>query len=67
MITKVIKLHQDTYDKLESIRDKRESFDNVVRRLIMVYDLQERSYTIMGGRLLPKGPVPPPQPTGAPG
>ena len=37
-----IKLQQGTYDRLEEIRDKRETFDDTVARLIAIYTTLER-------------------------
>ncbi len=37
-----IKLQQGTYDRLEEIRDKRETFDDTVARLISIFTTLER-------------------------
>lgn len=39
-----IKLHLTTYEELERLREKRESFDDVVRRLIVTYTAIERVF-----------------------
>lgn len=48
MITKPIKLHLDTYTKLDLVREKHESFNNVVRRLLMLHDQLEKVSRVMG-------------------
>jgi len=34
---KTIRLNPDTYERLASLRDKRETFDDVLQRLLSVY------------------------------
>lgn len=42
MIRHSIKLQQGTYERLEEIRDKRETFDDTVARLISIFTTLER-------------------------
>lgn len=36
-MSKTIKLAEETYDELEKLREKRETFDQAVRRLLRVH------------------------------
>jgi len=60
MQTKPLKLHEDTYNALDRVRVKGESFDNTVRRLLRTYQgLESLAYWV--------GIIPwvPPLPAGA--
>lgn len=59
MRTKIIKLHDDTYDNLDAIREKRESFNDTVERLIDLYSKIETASQILGPSHYLKSPVPP--------
>jgi len=52
-MSKQIRLEDEVYEKLESIRDKRETFSEVVGRLIKIYDsLGLLTSTIQGNKAL---------------
>jgi hypothetical protein len=59
MEIKQIKLHKDTYDRLDRIRVKGESFDNVTGRLLKMYEQLEDMARILGPHHWLTGPNPP--------
>lgn len=42
---KTIRIHKQTYDRLEALRDKRETFDDVIKRAV---DLVEELRRVKG-------------------
>lgn len=47
-MTKTIKVSQETYDALEGIREKRETFDQAISRVIKVFKTLEEMTKSLG-------------------
>ena len=58
-MTKLIKLHDDTYARLDEVREKRETFSQVVDRLLDLYImLEDVSKTLGPSHYLQQRPTP---------
>ena len=41
-MAKLVKIHNDTYDKLKGMRRKAETFDEAITRLLTLYELLKK-------------------------
>ena len=59
MEVKFIKLHLDTYQELDRVREKRETFNNVVGRLLRIHKTLSDISTTLGPFHYLRSPNPP--------
>ncbi|MBU2685933.1 MAG: antitoxin VapB family protein [Gammaproteobacteria bacterium] len=58
-MSKTIKLSDKTYNALEDLREKRETFDEAVQRLLNVFRTLKEASDILGPGHYLKSPTPP--------